>query len=423
MDNILITDICGISHIGNVALFQNSYRILKQLYPRATIRGLAYNPDQLERIVDISISKLLARDFPLGKSYALKLIWFIRSLSWFIIHTFNLGVLDKLSLRAPYRIYTWNSDLLRSVNYYNDAELIVSISGEGIASESGYSVILTLFPYIIAKLQKKKVVIFPQSFGPFKRNFLYVIFKLVLSKLDLLMVRDKISLDSLRSLLSNCDKILFCPDVVISQDISEKNIEIDQNHLKVIETDESRKIGFCISSFRGSHTYYYDIVRDTIIRLLEDERNKALLFVANMPFGDADKRDYELSAKLINEIDHSRLTLITKYYPSAYEFQAWLSYLNVLVSTRMHAAILATNIFTPTITINSQEKLFGYMSLCGQQDLSINMEALSTELLLEKIMLCVNDEQSVRKQLEEKHSHLTNIIFNKMREAKSLLDA
>jgi len=64
------------------------------------------------------------------------------------------------------------------------------------------------------------------------------------------------------------------------------------------------------------------------------------------------------------------------YFPD--EYTALLSQLEFFISTRMHVAIMATTAFTPTIAINTQHKIMGYMKNIEMEHFCVEYAELNT---------------------------------------------
>ena len=65
--------------------------------------------------------------------------------------------------------------------------------------------------------------------------------------------------------------------------------------------------------------------------------------------------------------------------PSALEFKSLLARSAVNVTTRMHACILSTSAFVPTMSINYLFKLKEYMDSLGMSKYSIDIEDFNAE--------------------------------------------
>ena len=67
--------------------------------------------------------------------------------------------------------------------------------------------------------------------------------------------------------------------------------------------------------------------------------------------------------------------------------------LDLFVSTRMHAAILSSLAPVPTIAINTQRKLRGYMELIGQADMCLDVTEVSPAALLQLMEISLSNKQ------------------------------
>src|SRR5690606_800785 len=128
---------------------------------------------------------------------------------------------------------------------------------------------------------------------------------------------------------------------------------------------------------------YLRIIAASMRTIANGRRIGIVLMPANMPIRSNESSDYDASLQLLEELRSCcPVEILAKEVVSAQLFKALAKQMDVFISTRMHAAILATMAGTPTITINTQRKLRGYMAVIQQSRYSLDVAQLNEQQLI-----------------------------------------
>jgi len=371
--NILLIDTYSAEHIGNLALVDSALEQLKVKFPEAGFTILAFDPVSIEQYSGCkTLETLWAEQFS-GFTRSKKIIWVIRESTWVFVNIFNFTILKPLGIMISPKKYTFSKRKLAALKAYAEADIVVSLSGEALQDNQWKRIPFFLFGYWLAHCLGKIVVIFPQSIGPLKKRFIRFMASYVLNLCDLVMPRDELSLKTVQQLKIKPGKVYLVPDVAISQaQISPEEAK------KILETEgvnfnKRPLVGMSISKWAEIDYESYFLSMKELCRLITDElKGTVVFFLANRAF-KKDAGDWGLTSKLHEALhSHDNAILLSKAY-TPHEFKGMLGQMDLFISTRMHVAILATMAGTPTITINTQPKLRGYMNLIQQSDRSCEL--------------------------------------------------
>jgi polysaccharide pyruvyl transferase WcaK-like protein len=284
------------------------------------------------------------------------------------------------------------------------SDICVSISGE-IINESFRKILpFYLFMYWLAWKCGNDVIMFPQSIGPLKRRWTRLLTRFVLSKCKIVTARDEVSFRELQSLGLNHSQITLSPDVGVSQPLlNQKDAIIYLNNLGVTTNSAKLWIGITVSSWTEEGVTpgdYINALIKALIKLAHHCDIGLLIMPANMPANGNNYNDYNASKYFYDSMKQYCHTVILK--PSiipARLFKAVTKELDLFISTRMHASILSTMAGTPTITINTQRKVPGYMALIGQKKYSLDPNRITSELLYSTVNNALSQSHYIRTEL------------------------
>jgi colanic acid/amylovoran biosynthesis protein len=393
---VLLDGYCA-SHVGNDVLLESSYQQVKKMYPNAEIKVHAKEKDSFLESQGYMSGKRLFSSPPAG--IIRKYLWFINELIFMFVQILNAN-----SLKINPSLFAFG-DRKRTIKDYLECDVAVTIGGEMISGTFWKVLPLHLHMYWLAQHCGAKVVVFPQSIGPFKKDWTRKLAKLVLSKCNVVTGRDELSMEELRSLGLTSSNVLFSPDVGVGQPMSSK--EDATVFLESLGVDLGKRCWIGVTCSAGSpesgiqRIDHISTLVDALTLVGSEREIGVVLIPANMPVKGEKPTDYnassELHERLLAEGIHSIICPV-QVMPARL-FKAVSGLLNVFVSTRMHAAILSTMAPVPTITLNTQRKLLGYMTLVGQEAYSLNLQGLNSKNLADKIKEASDNAANIRHSL------------------------
>lgn len=407
---ILLMDTLSTIHVGNGALLENTIKLSKQAWGECEFHiittdketnALKYNKERL-------YSPMFG-GFWFGRGKIGKLLWALKQ-SIFML----LQIANEFTFKIDSKKLTFNDDQKKAIEAIEKSDICISASGEMI-SDTFYQILpFWLFSYWLSIKKGKKFILFPQSVGPLKMRWTRFLVKIALKNAYLYVGRDKTSYETLLSLGFNEDKVMFVPDVAIQQEIGNAEIHDYFN-------DKTKKIiGITISNPPHSEMgKKVDFVQEigSQIEKLDSNEYKILIMPSNYKLREI-SGDYALCLKLQEKLsDKFEVAILENrpYFPD--EYTSLLAQLEFFISTRMHVAILATTAFTPTIAINTQHKIMGYMKNIAMDHFCVEYENLNT--IFELSQEIANTREQIVENLKTANAKLKKeheIFVSKLKE-------
>jgi len=260
-------------------------------------------------------------------------------------------------------------------------DLVVDISGFAYADSFGEPLMAETIKLIdfCKRNYNSKFYFFPQAWGSFNKPEVAISAKEMLSKADLFYARDLISQEFLSSLLKrNKQKVPLLHDIVFAYEGS-KSIK-PQVLLKSIGYSKSERPLIGISpnmrvyekeKGQGEDNSYLQILMNVSTYCIQ-ELNADILLIPNEIFPDEAemlskvKDDRFLCRMLHEKIKAPGRCFIVDGYRSSEEIKAFISQLDLLVSSRFHALIFGFLHAVPVMAISWSHKykeLFGLFRL------------------------------------------------------------
>jgi colanic acid/amylovoran biosynthesis protein len=275
--------------------------------------------------------------------------------------------------------------------------------------------LMKLLPFML----RKDVVLFPQTYGPFRRAISRAMARYILKRARRVYSRDRAGLDEARNLLGRADvdgKVRFAPDVAFLLDPRQPP-QLDVGALNRVRTERSILVGLNVSGllYYGGYTGHnefglkgdYKTLIDALAEHLLNQRDTLVLLVPHViPTGGfAGNVENDLSASLDvydrlapkypdrifvarGSYDHCQ----TKYIIGLCDF---------FIGTRMHSCIGALSQCIPAVGLAYSKKFRGVFETAGLEDLVMEMRQADTPEIIAAIDNIFAARQTVVQRLQE----------------------
>ena len=315
------------------------------------------------------------------------------------------------------------------VKAMSEADMIVDIAGG-----DSFSDIYGLWRFIHCFLIRwlivmfdNKLVMLPQTYGPFKHSLSRVLAKHILRHASAIYSRDKAGLDYVKGLLNHryAGKTLrFCPDVAFVLDPHEPK-HFDAGPLEDVRRKGAVPVGLNISGllFSGGYTrdnmfgLEVDYSRSVygIVELLMQNDKVVVLLVPHVfaPCGavesdtDACQKVYEkMQAKYPN-----RIFFVRGDY-NQYEIKYIIGRCDFFVGSRMHSCIAALSQCIPAVGLAYSKKFGGVFESIGLADCVSDAHNCDEKELLEKVKSVFENRDQVRTHLNKVVPEVKTRVLN-----------
>lgn len=297
----------------------------------------------------------------------------------------------------------WNGKVSEMDKALREADAILDASGYTLGSgwpKGGGELLLQTIQ--IAKRYKKKVILMPQSFGPFdwdddgdNEEFLKKV-KRELTYATKIYAREKEGYACLKSL--DLDNVELSADMVIREKLFPTADEIYASYTN----DEANypvkgSVGFIINEnvFRiGDSGAVFDLYAKSLDRVVDNGENVYILCTSTA--------DIHLVEQVLSKTkNRDKVTVITKEYASP-ELIDIIARFKYVVASRYHSVVFAYRSGVPVITLGWASKYIDLAEHFKQQDYVFDIRNPGVDQIIEKIdMMGKNYEQESQRILEQ----------------------
>lgn len=397
---IVFIDAFSTIHVGNGALLDNSFKIASQKFKTDNISIITSDPETNKG----RYNKIIEDVFSNYPSNALsKLVWafvFFVNCSLFFIY-------EKFSI--PQRLWILGSRFRKIADTIRESDIVISISGESINDHFAPQMYMRGYLFYLCIKLGKDFYVFPQSIGPIFRNSSKKILNHFLSGAKAIFARDLESFKLSQEIWKGeAVEVVYCPDVAVTQDsVKNENMAIFHTGKKVVGITLSS-----VPSEISGGSDYFDKMVNTICKSLSPAEHCILMMPSNYKRSSI-SHDYEICLRASQFFQargfHVDILNNQPIHPDLY--QGIQKSLFLFISSRMHVGILATSASIPTIMLNTQHKIRGYMTNIGMEEFVMEYNEIESRLPA-LINLCTNKNPEIRSQLYNKNQEIRSIVMN-----------
>lgn len=347
---------------NTVALNGGDYAILKSIID---VLRTKYGPETEFLIYD-SHAKIAQKYYP---EYDFKLLLFRKygasafNRFWRLFFAITgFTPVERMMLAAKFfnTKNKWLSNLIltkkekEDLYNYHSADLIISTGGTYLVEN--YSLDSRIFDYEFTLALNKPLVFFTQSLGPFKEPGNKRRFKRIFDRAELILLRDRQSLDHLKEINVDTSKSFVCSDIVFS-DTSVKILD----NAKKRQLQEPLRIGISVRNwkhFNGRSTEFgIKKYFNSVAAICEDlvlNKNAHITFISTCQGIKDYTTDDSLAAKDIFDLlspEVQKNVYVDSKFHKIPDFKKQLQTFDLYISTRMHGAIEALNEGVPVLPI------------------------------------------------------------------------
>lgn len=257
-----------------------------------------------------------------------------------------------------------------------------------------------VLPDIIVTLLGKRLVLLPQTYGPYRSFLSQKIARYVFSKAVLIISRDKEGIEMVNKVLgdgNNGTKATYCPDVAFVLDATvPNNITIEP---PLARESSSVIIGLNVNGllYNGGYTrnnmfglkYDYKVFVQTIVgQLMRDTANHVLLIPHTFgPAGNVNS-DPHACYDIISNIEEpyrDRVHMLIGEY-NQFEIKGIIGLCDFFIGSRMHACIAAISQEIPTAAVAYSKKFHGVFASLELENMVIDARILDLDKAVNRII-------------------------------------
>lgn len=320
-------------------------------------------------------------------------------------------LLSKVPFFEKIGILFLGTEQRKSLEKFKKADLLIVKGGGFLHTYNRFSdlyyLYYSLYNLLLANKLSKKVIIMPNSFGPFIGKLEKIIVKKVLNKCELIYARESISKKYISDLLER--------DIELSPDLGFYIKEYSNENIirNSIENPYSnKKVAITMRPYRfpeggnGKEKYkrYIDEMYKTTRGLID--RGYHPIFVAHTLGPSAHEDDRIAIEEVIellnkNNISNSLYSYINESNYNCFDITKLYSNMDYIIGTRFHSVIFAMTSLIPAIAISySGNKTQGIMSDMGLEDYTVDIGSIDSKNVLDKFDALVINESLVKTKIK-----------------------
>ena len=394
-------------NMGVNVLAASAIKCVSRRFPEAEIFLLDYGKHPSAHVVTIGEHKLRIPKVNIRFS---KKLYLPNNIAFLLLLATVLRCIPSSSLRG--RIVATN----RWLGHLQEADMVLSIAGgDSFSDIYGFTRLLYVaFPQILAILMGKRLVLMPQTVGPFKRSISKRVARFILRRAERVYTRDFLSLGEIAGLLTGAPhQAAFCYDLGFVLDPVQP-ASFDGVSWPVRSDPTMPLVGVNISGllYRGGYTNNnmfglcsdYELLMHKLIGFLIDEKGAAVLLVPHV-FGAGANSESDLTA--CQQIFHNlsdrfgtKLGIVQRPYDQS-ELKYIIGSCDFFVGSRMHACIAALSQAVPAVSVAYSDKFVGVMETIGVEYAVADARRLKEDGILALVERCFDRRSEIRSGLLE----------------------
>lgn len=280
---------------------------------------------------------------------------------------------------------------------------------------------LSTLPVIAVIWVRGDIILFPQTYGPYKHWIARVLAKYVFKHASQILSRDKDSIATVESLIGKSPKVKFCPDVAFSLIATRVDDPLIEPPLPDIRP--SCLVGLNVNGlmYNGGYTRqnmfglrleYTSFLKLLVEALLQRSTVRILLVPHTFGRPEGIESDPTACRALIHNLPNgirNRVHLVTAEYDQ-HSIKGIIGMCDFFVGSRMHSCIAALSQGIPTIGVAYSKKFRGIFESVGVGDWVVDGRESTTSEAVNLISARVEALEEMRMKLEPMPSEARSIL-------------
>ena len=291
-------------------------------------------------------------------------------------------ILLKVGAKALYRYDAFKSltecNLVVSYSDENFKETASSLPSNFFWVVTWWSMLISrTWQILLAKSLGKTVVMFPNSVGPFRTSVGKFLTKLALNNCEFVLVREAISYDIVKSLGIRSNIILTADTALLFK----STIKYSRSNFSGLRIGVSP--GIYGNSLSEKEIHRYILAHAQALDDCIEKYGLKVFFLPHFVMGFSHD-DMEICRRIWAKMKNKDNVEII-YEPAVEKFKSILDKMDMVISSKMHPAILATSGYVPVLCIVYDHKQTGFFQRLDMVDCMVDVRTLSYEVLSHKI--------------------------------------
>ena len=409
-------------NLGVSALAVSTIKLVVAKWPGAMIYllGTGYTPET--KLIDINKTAISINNIPIRYSKHI--------LSKYHIFNLFLATVKKVLSKMSDGDFKENIDSLYSI--IHRADVILDITGGD--SFSDIYGLQRFFKSFLLKwlisINKKKVVLMPQTYGPFKHQLTTFLAKVIIKRANLVYSRDYDGIKYLKEMLNEQifnEKVSFSPDVAFILDAKKPGLDLSG---LTKAGKNGCVVGLNISGllFNGGYTQdnmfglsidYRQMIFG-VIDFIMSLKNTKIVFIPHVISESEDNVENDFTACKIVYTDAYGKYKDRLIPPPFIRCQSEIKYIigmtDFFLGSRMHSCIAAMSQQIPTIGLAYSKKFKGVFETVGMGSYVADLRNTTVEDIVSLISTVTKEKKGIKDKLKitipEAQNKIKSILDN-----------
>jgi colanic acid/amylovoran biosynthesis protein len=396
-------------NMGLGALAAGTIQCIRHRFPGAQVFLMDYSRESVTRPVTVNGEQLA---IPLLNMRFSKKIYLANNIAVLILLTLISKLIPDRKLRQR---FVSKNRYLREIE---DTQFFVSLAGgDSFSDIYGFGrLIYVALPQWLVLLSGKRLILMPQTYGPFRGLLAKRIARTILRGAEMAYSRDLSGVEEIRSMLdlpADSPKVRFCHDVgFLLEPVEPVHLEIEGLSLRrsadtcLVGINVSGLLfieGYTRDNMFGLKVNYRNLIRTLVEHLLKDGNTRVLL-IPHVFGNQADTETDSLACeKIFEELGpgyEGRLGTVRGWY-NQNEIKYVIGQCDFFIGSRMHACIAAISQSVPAVSIAYSDKFIGVMKTVGVESLVADPRRMSAEEILDHVCKSFSERAIIRRQLQQ----------------------
>jgi polysaccharide pyruvyl transferase WcaK-like protein len=425
------------SNMGTQALLESDVLALREIAGNDVLLSVSTTDEagvkNLQLALDSVVPSLVDIPFRKADDFAKRLRISRRSLKYkalaflcmiYMFFQVELSILSvilvKMRLRSLYRSKVFdricNCNLVISCSDENFRDVASLIPSTVYWVITWWSILFErTLEILVARYLKKPTVMFPNSVGPFRTFVGRFLSRLSLNHCNRILIRDSVSYELVKSLDIKSPSILTSDIALLFSSTYPSTLKRARaNNRPVIGVSAGVYSQTLTTTELRKYIKEHALALDTAIEKLDAEVVFLPHYVTGFQYDDL-----EISNLIFQSMKNNNGVRII-CVDNVREFKSLIDQMSIIVSSKMHPAVLGISSFTPTLCIAYDHKQIGFFGDIGMSRFVIRIREISHEKIFSKISSLWEERRTIHEELERKVPALQDDLRRSLRKAISL---
>lgn len=303
--------------------------------------------------------------------------------------------IDKNKITIAGVNYKSIKDLIKLKNSIKSCDIVIDFTGGD--SFSDIYGLKGMIKVSIAKIMtiklNKKLILAPQTYGPYNRFISRALAKYIISNANMVLSRDKKSVDIISKLIKR--DIPICTDVAFTLPYTKNEFNSDKIKVGINISALLYNGGFNRNNQFGLN-FDYKMFMENVVEKLNTDNRYELHFIPHV-IGKENEYDHiENDVKICNEFAEKYGGIAAPAFTDPIDAKSYISGMDIFIGARMHAAIASFSAGVPTIPISYSRKFDGLFNNIGY-DYIIDCRKMDMDTAVSKTIEYVENSEELKK--------------------------